>query len=316
MDSMRTFPGRPGNSFRSRWSARVALRHGLLTTFVTCLGLSPSARGFRSVAAERRTSFNEGWRFFKGEAAGAEQPGFDDRPGARSNCRTTGPSKARSTASINPHTGGAAVLRRRLVPQDVHPVRRREGHSYFASSSTAPCRTRSVWLNGQDLGGRPYGYIGFAFDLTPHLRFGGKTMCWRCGSRPRTSPRAGIPARASTATCGYVTGPVHVAHWGTYVTTPEVSDAEGYGRDPDRVQNRRPAAAEVVLRDRDRRRSRQASRARSRTLQTIAAAESRQFDQPKLDWSRRRSAGTSTARTSTALVSDSAATASAFSTAT
>ena len=26
-----------------------------------------------------------------------------------------------------------------------------------------------VWLNGQELGGRPYGYIGFAFDLTPYL---------------------------------------------------------------------------------------------------------------------------------------------------
>ena len=29
-------------------------------------------------AAERRTSFNEGWRFHKGDAAGAEQPAFDD----------------------------------------------------------------------------------------------------------------------------------------------------------------------------------------------------------------------------------------------
>ena len=26
-----------------------------------------------------------------------------------------------------------------------------------------------VWINGQYLGKRPYGYIAFAYDLTPHL---------------------------------------------------------------------------------------------------------------------------------------------------
>ena len=32
----------------------------------------------------------------------------------------------------------------------------------------------TVWLNGKELGGRPYGYIGFGFDLTPTLHFGGE----------------------------------------------------------------------------------------------------------------------------------------------
>ena len=29
-----------------------------------------------------------------------------------------------------------------------------------------------VWINGQFVGGRPYGYSSFALELTPHLKFG------------------------------------------------------------------------------------------------------------------------------------------------
>jgi len=32
-----------------------------------------------------------------------------------------------------------------------------------------------VWINGQYLGKRPYGYIGFYYDLTPHLKHAGIT---------------------------------------------------------------------------------------------------------------------------------------------
>ena len=56
-------------------------------------------------------------------------------------------------------------------------------------ASLSPCRPRlrasisaiefdgamsnsKVWLNGHDLGGRPYGYIGFSLDLTAYLKFG------------------------------------------------------------------------------------------------------------------------------------------------
>ena len=43
---------------------------------------------------------------------------------------------------------------------------------YFTIEFDGAMSNAHVWLNGHELGGRPYGYIGFAFDLTPHLRFG------------------------------------------------------------------------------------------------------------------------------------------------
>jgi len=81
-----------------------------------------------------------------------------------------------------------------------------------------------VWLNGQYIGTWPYGYSSFRMELTPYLKFGHENMIavrldtekWES----RWYPGAGIYRHVWLVKCN----PVHVANWGTYVTTPEVSD--------------------------------------------------------------------------------------------
>ncbi len=81
-----------------------------------------------------------------------------------------------------------------------------------------------VWINGHRLGKRPYGYLGFEYDLTPHLNFGGRNII-----AVRVDDEMQPSGRWYTGTGIYRnvwlkhTDPVHVAHWGTSVTTPEVS---------------------------------------------------------------------------------------------
>lgn len=82
-----------------------------------------------------------------------------------------------------------------------------------------------VWLNGQKVGARPYGYISFRVDLTPHVRYGAENVVAvrldteKLGSR--WYPGAGIYRHVRLVK----TAPVHVGQWGVFVTTPEVSDA-------------------------------------------------------------------------------------------
>ena len=80
----------------------------------------------------------------------------------------------------------------------------------------------AVWLNGQLIGGWPYGYNSFRLDLTPHLNFGGTNqIAIRLDNPPdfsRWYPGAGIYRNVWLTK----TAPVHVAQWGTYLTTPEV----------------------------------------------------------------------------------------------
>lgn len=83
----------------------------------------------------------------------------------------------------------------------------------------------SVWLNGALVGGWPYGYNSWRVDLTPYIEFGGANqLAIRLDNPPESArwyPGGGLYRDVWLTT----TAPVHVAQWGTTVTTPEVSDA-------------------------------------------------------------------------------------------
>jgi beta-galactosidase len=80
-----------------------------------------------------------------------------------------------------------------------------------------------LWCNGHFVGGWPYGYSSFRFDLTPYLNIGGENViAIRTQTYDKSSrwyPGAGIYRNVWLTK----TSPVHVAHWGTYVTTPEIN---------------------------------------------------------------------------------------------
>ena len=81
-----------------------------------------------------------------------------------------------------------------------------------------------VWLNGQLVGGWPYGYASWRVDLTPCVVPGGENqLAIRLDNPPdfsRWYPGAGIYRNVWLVK----TAPVHVGQWGTYLTTPEVSN--------------------------------------------------------------------------------------------
>ncbi len=96
------------------------------------------------------------------------------------------------------------------------------GKSIFLDVDGAmSCAT--VWLNGQLVGGWPYGYASWRVDLTPYVKPGGANeLAIRLDNPPNSSrwyPGAGIYRNVWLVK----TSPVHVGHWGTHLTTPEVS---------------------------------------------------------------------------------------------
>ena len=82
-----------------------------------------------------------------------------------------------------------------------------------------------VFINGQSLGKRPYGYIPFGYDITPYLKWNEKNVI---AVRVDNSEQ---PNSRWYSGCGIYrnvwltkTNPVHVDEWGTYVTTSEISN--------------------------------------------------------------------------------------------
>ncbi|HYG22562.1 MAG TPA: beta-galactosidase GalB [Verrucomicrobiae bacterium] len=81
----------------------------------------------------------------------------------------------------------------------------------------------TVWLNGNLVGGWPYGYASWRVDLTPCVKPGGENQLAIRLDNPSDSsrwyPGGGLYRNVWLTT----THPIHVGQWGTYVTTPEVS---------------------------------------------------------------------------------------------
>jgi len=80
-----------------------------------------------------------------------------------------------------------------------------------------------VWFNGNLVGGWPYGYNSFRVDLTPYLKFGGDNQLAIRLDNPNSSsrwyPGAGIYRNVWLTKVS----PVHIAQWGTFVRSRNIS---------------------------------------------------------------------------------------------
>ncbi len=104
-----------------------------------------------------------------------------------------------------------------------------------------------VWLNGQFVGGWAYGYTSFQLDLTPYAKPGAdNVLVVRLDNLPESSrwyPGAGIYRNVWLTK----TGPIHVAQWGTVVTTPRVGTESALVSVEVRTTNETAAAADLTV---------------------------------------------------------------------
>ncbi len=106
-----------------------------------------------------------------------------------------------------------------------------------------------VWLNEHFLGRHPFGYTSFTCDLTPYLKIGQENLL-----RVMVDNAAQMNSRWYSGSGIYrpawlwVSGPVHIAHWGVCVTTPEVSAEMAVVRAQTRIINESSGMQEIKLR--------------------------------------------------------------------
>jgi len=171
-------------------------------------------------------SFDSDWRFFKGDASGAEGQVFDDTKWRALNLphdwSIEGPFDEK-----NPTDGAGGFLpagvgwyRKHFTLPTDYAGRRAfiEFDGIMANSD--------VWINGSHLGRRPYGYVSFCYELTGHLNFGNNkvnVLAVRADNSGQPASRwysgAGIYRHVRLV----VTDAVHIRQWGTFVTTPQIT---------------------------------------------------------------------------------------------
>ncbi len=197
------------------------------------------AGGGRSVVG-----FNRGWRFAKGDAAGAEAVDYDDSGWEAVRV----PHDWAISGPFNPVENGYAA---KLPWKGVGWYRKKftlgKGDSdrrvYFDFDGVMAFP--KVYVNGRLAGEWDYGYMSFRVDATEFVRFGESNVIAvrvdtiRHGTR--WYPGAGIYRKVTMTVCA----PVHVAHWGTFVSTPEVGVEAATVRVLSTVENHLDGQSEV-----------------------------------------------------------------------
>ncbi|ANQ52467.1 DUF4982 domain-containing protein [Flammeovirga sp. MY04] len=172
-----------------------------------------------------RQSFNEDWLFQKGDYKKASQIQFDDASWRKLNLPHDWAIEGPFDPKHDARTGGLPIsgvawYRKSFVPQE-------EWKGYVVTLEFDGVMNNSeVFINGKKVGERPFGYIGFEVDLTEYLIYGKDNQIAVKVAPEELSarwyPGAGIYRNVWLE----VKSNVHVTHWGTFVTTPKVTEKE------------------------------------------------------------------------------------------
>lgn len=212
------------------------------------MGNNPVASDHGSDATRTKNLLCEGWSFHLGDVEGAEEAAFDDSawrvldlPHDWSIELPFDPGYP-GGGSVGYLPGGIGWYRKSFTVPEEH-----KGKRVFIDFDGVYMDSQ-VWINGHLLGRRPNGYVSFRYDLTPHLHYGGEAnmLVVRANVEPNGSrwyPGAGIYRRVWLTTVN----PIHIAHWGTYVTTPEVTDQEASVNLRTTIQNTSDESVDIIV---------------------------------------------------------------------
>ncbi len=222
----------------------------LAAALCVVLGLVASATTAANTSSPRKTEdFDKGWRFHLGDVPGAQELYAPDSLwrvlDLPHDWSIEGPfSKDNpATPSGGALPGGIGWYRKTFTMPDSE-----QGRLAFIEFDGV-YRNSQVWINGDSLGVRPYGYSSFRYELTKHLKYNQKNViAVRVDNSQQPNSRwysgSGIYRNVRLVT----TSKLAVDQWGTFITTPSVSGTSARVTASTRVRNATEDNLMVVLR--------------------------------------------------------------------
>lgn len=200
-------------------------------------------------ANKRSNNFNENWKFYFGEANGAESPSYNDSEWRDINLPHDYSIEQEFTPTGEAESGyllgGIGWYRKNFTLTDEF-----KGKKLVIDFDGAYMES-VVWLNGHKLGTHPYGYTSFAFELPEeYLNFNGNNIIAVQTNNKVPSSRWYSGSGIYRDVHLVVTNPVHVARYGTSVETPNLESEKGANVTVNvstRVENQSEESANVRL---------------------------------------------------------------------
>jgi beta-galactosidase len=186
---------------------------------------------FSCIAANSQISFgnatkiNNNWKFILQDTPEAQNPTYNDTKWQSVNVPHDWSVEGRLSPTLASCTGwlpgGIGWYRKTLnIPQN------KQGEKVYLYFEGVYNRSE-VFINGHSLGKRPNGYISFAYDATPYVKYGADNSI-----AVKVDHSQSADSRWYTGSGIYrdvwlvYSNPVHIAQWGVYVF-PEVANGTG-----------------------------------------------------------------------------------------
>ena len=196
----------------------------------------------------RGISFNDSWKFMRGDVTGAANLVFNDAAWRQLSL----PHDWSIELPFNQNSpagggggyldGGTGWYRKSFVLPPNYSGKR------ITIQFEGVYTNSSVWINGHPLSTRPYGYSTFEYDLTPYIYTGTATNVIAVkvdNHQPNSRWYSGSGIYRNVWLTA--TDPVHIAYCGTFVTTSSVSQASADITATTRIQNHSTATKSVSV---------------------------------------------------------------------
>lgn len=235
-------------------------------------------------AALRKMSFDNDWLFYRGNDSTASQPNYDD-------------SKWRKTDL--PHDWSIEDLPGTQSPFNADAVNgvsvgfTTAGTGWYRKSFTIPAQQKGkrviiefdgvymnadIWVNGKHVGNHPYGYTSFYYDITGQVIWDQKNIIAvevkNEGKNSRWYAGSGIYRHVWLN----IFNPIHIANWGTSITTTSLATSSARVHVKTKVQNEASGSAtiQVVTKIID---EKGIEKAKATTSQVVSTNETHEVDQ-------------------------------------
>ena len=174
-----------------------------------------------TVQSRTRQCFDEGWRFVLADSATMSTPQYNDNHWRQLNLPHDWAIEGDFQAS-NPSGAGGGAL-----PGGIGWYRK---HFTLTANSPKPTAcyflefdgvymNSTVYVNGKEVGTRPYGYSSFEYDITPYLHDGDNVVAVRVDNSDQPNSRWYSGCGIYRHVWLTETHPIHVRHWGVCVRT-------------------------------------------------------------------------------------------------
>ena len=176
--------------------------------------------------ARERINFDKGWRFILGDKAEMAQPAYNDKDWHLLDLPHDWAREGDFSAGNPSGPGGGALPGGVGWYRKAFDVKGRQEGRYFIEFDGVYMNS-TVYVNGKEVGHRPYGYSSFEYDITPYVKEGENVVAVRVDNSDQPNSRWYSGCGIYRHVWLTKTNSVHVKHWGVFANTSVV---KGKGR--------------------------------------------------------------------------------------